>query len=74
MNYIQKRERGHEELSHRRSMTSVTPFFFVGWILVTVGDLDAAKTIDQQLLPNVGERERGEGQKDKNTMIAKQRQ
>ena len=74
MNYIQKRERWHEELSHRRSMTSVTPFFFVGWIPVTVGDLDAAKTIDQQLLPNVGERERGEGQKDKNTMIAKQRQ
>ena len=55
-------------------MTSVTPFFFVGWIPITVGDLDAAKTIDQQLLPNVGERERGEGQKDKNTMIAKQRQ
>ena len=49
-------------------MTSVTPFFFVGWILVTVGDLDAAKTIDWQMLSNMGTHQVGGGegeQKDK---------
>ena len=44
-------------------MTSVTPFFFVGWIPVTVGDLDAAKTVDQQMLPNVGAQQVGGGAK-----------